>query len=667
MPFAKHGNRVVALVGPYQSGKTSLLESILVLNGAANRRGKGERIVGDQAPEAKAHDMGVEVNVATASFMDDDYTFLDCPGNLELGQEVLSVLAGIDAAVFVVEPESDKLLGLWPIMKVLEQHNIPRFIFVNKIDKAEGSIQDLAQSLQKISSTPLVLRHIPMRDGNEITGYVDLASERAFVYEKAKPSTMVDLPDDEADRVEMARYTMLETLADFDDKLMEELLEDIHPPADEVFTDLKADLAEGLVVPVFMGSALEDHGVFRLMKALRHEAPGIAGTQTRLDVNPSGGVVARVLKTFHTSHAGKLSLARILRGSIKDGDTLDGTRISGMVRLQDDKPQRISAANEGDLVAFGRMDNVHTGDTLGGSDLPELETLSPVYSMALSSDNRSDEVKLATSLQKLHDEDPSLSFEQTEDTHELLIHGQGDVHLKLALERLKSKYGLSVSISRPLVPYKETIRKGKQQHSRYKKQSGGHGQFGDVVIEITPLPLGSGFTFDQKIHGGSVPRQYIPSVEHGIRDYMVRGPLGFNVVDIGVTLLDGKYHAVDSSDMAFQMAGKQAMVEAMPDCSPVLLEPIMNISVFVPSEFTSKINSVISTRRGQILGFDSRAGWEGWDQLDAHMPQSEAHDLIIELRSLTLGAATYTQQFDHLAELTGRLADQVLAQRQAAQ
>jgi elongation factor G len=248
----------------------------------------------------------------------------------------------------------------------------------------------------------------------------------------------------------------------------------------------------------------------------------------------------------------------------------------------------------------------------------------------------------------------------------MLIWGQGEIHLKIATERLKSKYNVEVQVSPRQTAYKETIRKSTQQHSRFKRQTGGHGQFGDVHVEIKPLPRGSGFEFVNKIVGGSVPRQYIPAVEHGAKDYLQRGPLGFPVVDLSVTLFDGQFHAVDSSDMAFKTAGRMAMAEGLPNCAPVLLEPIYQVTVIVPADFTAKIHGLISGRRGQIVGFEPKPGWEGWDEVKCRMPQAELGDLIIELRSLTFGVGSFVWSFDHLQELTGKSAEKVIQERRDA-
>ncbi len=663
--------RVIALVGPQSSGKTSLLESILCQTGALERRSGAARLIGDASPEAKSREMGTEINVASTNFMDDPYTFLDCPGSLELSQEIYGALQLSDAAIVVTESDPDKIIGMAPLLKHLKDLKIPHYVFINKVDKASGSVRDLATALETANSTPVVLRHIPVSKADEVIGYIDLASERTYVYSKQEPSKVVDLPSELESEVAEARYSMLETLADFDEQLMEQLLEDADPSKEEVYRDLTQDVANGLILPVLIGSALNENGVHRLLKTLRHEVPGVEKLHERLDVSPDGGTLAQIIKTYHVPHTGRISLARVVRGQVKEGDTLNGERPSSLVSFFGEKTEKLSLAEAGQIVGLGRMEKTHTGDTLisgkGNSEqLPEIPVLPPVYSIALAAENRNDEVKLVTSLSKITEEDPSLSYEQTTDTHEIILRGQGEVQFQVASDRLKSKYGVNVTTRRPKVPYKETIKKPKKQHSRYKKQSGGHGQFGDVVVEIQPQPPGSGFSFTNKITGGAIPRQYIPSVETGVKEYLNRGPLGFPVVDVAVTLVDGSYHAVDSSDMAFKTAGRLAMSEALPDCRPVLLEPIMHVKVNIPSEYTGQINGLISGRRGQILGFDAREGWPGWDTVEAHMPQSELSDIIIELRSITLGAGTFTYSFDHLSELTGKLAEQVLQKHQQA-
>ncbi len=666
--------RVAAIVGPYLSGKTSLLESLLALTGAVTRKGsaKEANMVGDASAEAKARTMSTELNVASTEYLGERWTFLDCPGSVELTQEAQNALMVADTAVVCCEPDPSKSLTVAPILRFLDDHGIPHMLFINKMDSAESSVKATLEALQEVSNRPLVMREIPIRDGETVSGFVDLASERAFAWKPGNRSALIELPESVKDREAEARQEMLESLADFDDTLLENLLEDTIPPTEEIFDYLAKSLSENQIVPVFFGNAESDNGVKRLMKALRHEAPGVDVTAARLGVDTSIKPIARVFKTLHAGHAGKLSYARVWAGAIADGETIGGSRVGGLSRMTGQKQDKVAKADAGDVVAIGRMDDVATGDVLGTDDGAKggdwVAPLEPLFSLAIHAADRGDEVKLSSGLAKLADEDTSLTYGQNADTGELLLWGQGEVHLLIAADRLRNKFGLDVTTSRPQVPYKETIRKPVSKRSRHKKQSGGHGEFGDVHLDIKPLPRGSGFEFDEKISGGVVPRQYFPAVEAGVKEFMGRGPLGFQVVDVSVTLIDGQAHNVDSSEMAFKKAAGLCMREAMPDAAPVLLEPIFEVDIALPRDFTSGVQRLVSGRRGQILGFDAKAGWEGWDEVKVQLPQSEMHDLVIELRSMTKGVGTFNWRFDHLQELTGKDADNVVnARAEAAQ
>jgi elongation factor G len=654
------------------------MESILWITGAIQRKGSvpAKNTVGDASPEARNRQMSVEANCATTRYLDESFTFLDCPGSIEFLQEALNVLPGVDAAIVVCEPDANKAAMLQPYLKRLADLSIPHALFVNKIDKASGSLREVLGILQEVAPKPLVLRQIPIWENGIVTGFVDLALERAYVYREHAASELVDMTDEVKAREAEARYQMLEKLADYDEHMMEELLSDVVPPRDEVFDGLQRDLQQGLIVPVLFGSSLGDNGIRRLLKMLRHEVPEVSVCNKRLGLASGNDAVVQVLKTYHTMHGGKLSLARVLTGSVKDGATLyrsggGDTRIGGMFAMKGQEQIKLSEAGPGDTVALGRLEDVPTGETLTASKAGTKvkikgETLTPVYGLAVAAADRKDEVKLSTAIAKLRDEDPSLFFDQNAELHQMTLLGQGEMHLRVAVDRMASKYGLKLQTHRPQFPYKETIKKSTTQRGRHKRQTGGHGQFGDVVLEIKPLPRGSGFVFEDRVTGGVVPRNFIPSVEKGVIDYLKEGPLGFPVVDVTVALIDGSYHAVDSSDAAFQTAARIGMTEGMANCAPVLLEPIMHVKIHVPSDSTASVNGVISTRRGKILGFDARPGWQGWDTVEAEIPQSELHDLIVELRSLTQGVGTFEQKFHHLAELTGKLAENVVAERKSA-
>ncbi|MDX2157123.1 MAG: elongation factor G [Hyphomicrobiaceae bacterium] len=668
--------RCIALVGPFMSGKTTLLEAILHRTGTITRQGSiaDGNTVGDASEEARDHGMSVEANIADVEFLGDRYTFVDCPGSIEFQAEANAILAACDAAIVVTEPDHKRVPALQVILKQLEDRGIPRFLFLNKIDSFSTPVREILPMLQPASATPLVLRQIPIWENGIATGFVDLALERAFVYREHAPSEVVDMPATVMDREKDARFAMLEKLADYDDELMEQLLSDIAPPRDRIFDDLKRELKEGLICPVLVGSAANGNGILRLLKALRHEAPFVDQTVRRLKLE-NAATSAVVMKTIHTAHGGKLSLARVLTGHLEEGTSVTGAReterIAGVMSMLGQEARKRGGAVAGDTVALGRLEKIKTGETLttdksGIVQIPIDPPQAPVLGVAIALKDRKDEVKLTTALAKAMEEDTALRLEQSQDTHQMVLWGQGEMHMRVTLERLQRKYGIEAMTSPRQVPYRETIKKPISIRGRHKKQSGGHGQFGDVVLEIAPLPRGEGFKFSERIHGGVVPRQFIPSVEIGVKDYLQTGPLGFPVVDVAGTLTDGSYHTVDSSDMAFRQAGRLAMAEGLPKCAPVLLEPVMHVSIAVPNEATSRVNAMISQRRGQILGFDAREGWTGWDVVEARMPESEIQDLIVELRSATAGVGAFTARFDHLAELTGRHADQVLAASRAA-
>ena len=672
------GPRLVTIVGPFQSGKTSLLEGILARGGALARQGSVREgtTVGDTSPEARGHAMSVEPNVASVDYMGDRMTFFDCPGSVEFVHDMQYALPVCDAAIVVCEADPRKVPALQVILREIEELGVPRILFLNKIDQAGIGLRETLEMLQPASRAPLLLRQIPVWENGVATGFIDLALERAFVYREAAPSTVVEIPAGAIPEEKQARYSMLEKLADYDDELMEQLISDIEPPKDRVFDDLTRELREGHVVPVLMGSATGGHGVTRLLKAVRHEAAAVAATRARLGLDEKGPPLAQVIRTIHTAHGGKLSLARVLRGTFTDGATATNSRggeerIGGLARLMGATSSKVPRAEEGDTIAFARLDELETGDRFcEGKVAPEPSELPspppPTQAFAIHVKDRKDEVRLASALAKLCEEDRALSFVQDAEMSELKLYGQGEMHLRVTSERLADRFGVTIQTQRPAVAYRETIRDAVSVRGRHKKQSGGHGQFGDVVVEVAPLDRGEGFVFSERVHGGSVPKQYFSSVEAGAKDALARGPLGFPVVDVSVTLVDGSYHTVDSSDMAFRAAARIAVDEALAKARPVLLEPILSMTIYVPSDALARASALVSARRGQILGFEPREGWKGWEALRALIPEAEIGDLIVELRSATSGVGAFETKFDHLAELTGRPAEQVIATKQRA-
>ncbi|MBD2490982.1 elongation factor G [Aulosira sp. FACHB-615] len=663
------GSRNVAIVGPYLSGKTTLLESLLFVTGAISRKGsvKDGNTVGDSAAESRDRQMTVEVSAASTDYNGTRFTFIDCPGSVEFAQETYNALMGVDAAIVVCEPIRDRVHTLAPLFKFLDDWEIPHIVFVNKMDRANIHVLETLHALKAVSSRPLVAHQYPIMQGEQLTGFIDMVSEQAYQYHPGAPADQIPFPEHLKAEEHTARAEMLEALANFDDHLLEELLEDIEPPQEEILNDLKMELGADLVVPVFFGVAEQDYGVRPLLEALLREAPEPDSTaERRLKQINSKAPLAQVLKTYYTPQGGKLSLVRIWQGKLTDGIVLNGVRAGGLYRLMGQQQQSVNEAVAGEIIALSRMEGVKTGDILSTetlkTTLSKAEELEPVYALAITPEKRNDEVKLSSAIAKLLEEDPSLAWEQHGDTHEVILWGQGEIHLQVALDRLRRKYNLPMSTHLPQVPYKETIRKPVTSvHGRYKHQSGGHGQFGDVFLDIKPLPRGEGFNFKETIVGGVVPRQYIPGVEVGVREFLAHGPLGFPVVDVAVTLTNGSYHNVDSSEQAFKQAARLAMQTGIPQAQPTLLEPILRVRVTTPSEFTAKVLQLLSGRRGQILGYEGRQDWQGWDNISAYLPQAEMQNFIVELRSLTLGVGSFHWEYDHLQEVPEKLAERVLA------
>jgi elongation factor G len=663
------GPRNVAIIGPYSSGKTTLLESLLYVTQAISRKGRIDdgNTVGDGTPEARDRTMTAEINAASTEYGGIRFNFLDCPGSVELQQEAYNALIGVDAAVVVCEADPGRVLTLSPLFQFLDRWEIPHLIWINKLDRAAAPFAEVLAALKTVSSRPILPQQYPIRQGADLVGFIDLVSEQAYQYHQGAAADPIPLPTSLQAEEQAARMEMLETLADFDDHLLEELLEDIEPPQAEILQDLKQDLGADLIVPVFLGIATQDYGVRPLLDALLREAPDAAVAADRRGLAADADApLVQVLKTYYTPQGGKLSLARVWQGCLEDGMTLNGDRMGGLYRLSGQQQTAIPHAAAGEVVAIARLESAQTGQTLSTQAdpvaLPQAEVFDPVYALAIAPEKRSDEVKLTAALNKLLEEDPSLHWEQHGDTHEVILWGQGDVHLQIALDRLRRKYNLPMGTHLPHVPYKETIRKARQNiHGRYKHQTGGHGQFGDVYLDIQPLERGTGFAFQEKIVGGVVPRQYIPSVETGVREFLTHGPLGFPVVDVGVTLTNGSYHAVDSSDQAFKQAARIAMQTGLPDCEPTLLEPVDAVEISVPNTFTANVLKMVSGRRGQILGYEAKADWSGWDVVLAHIPEAEVQTMILELRSLTLGVGFFRWQYDHLDPVPDKLRDRILA------
>jgi elongation factor G len=659
------GARTIALVGPAGAGKTSLAEALLYAAGAIPRLGSVDAgtSTGDASPEARARGGSTELNLLRFNWAGDEYVLLDTPGSAGFAAEADCALDIADLALVVIPPEPERAPLAEPILRELESRGIPHVLFVNKIDKARGTLDELLEALQPLSAATLVARAMPISKDEEIVGFVDLALDRAFRFRPGKASERIALPAELEKEEQSARFHMLEQLADHDDYLLEQLLNEEEPDRETVFSDLRRETADGVVVPMMFGSAANGHGVRRLLKALRHDTPAADATARRLGLE---GPAVEVFKIVSDSSVGRLALGRVFGAALAEGAELNSssgqtTRAGALFGVHGAGTVRMKRAEPGDIVGIAKADTVLAGERLGEGATPSARKPRPARvancALAVSVRDHKDEVRLSTALNRLTEEDPGLSWEADKETKDTLLRGINDEHLALALDRLKRRYGLEIEARQPSIAIRETVRRGASRRGRHKKQSGGHGQYGDVVIELAPLERGEGFRFEERISGGVVPKQWIPAVEQGVRDAMLKGPLGCKVVDVAVTLVDGSYHSVDSSELAFRAAGRLAMSEALASASPYLLEPIARVTIETPGTATSRITSVLASHRARVLGMTPREGWSRWDTIEALMPEAELPAFQTDLRSLSQGMATYRAEFDHMAEVTGKVAE----------
>ena len=674
-PGRTAATRAIALIGPAGTGKTSLAEALLYAGGAITRQGSVEAgtSVGDASPEARARRGSTEINLLHFDFLGDRFAIVDTPGGVGFAADGLAALPAVDLAIVVVDPDAARAALAEPFLRRIDELGLPHVIFVNKIDGARaGSVREVLDALQPMSRAPLAMRQFPIRDGATVVGYVDVALERAYRYRAGRESECIAIPIELTAREKEERQKLLETLADFDDTLMDALLMDEEPERSLIVADMAADTGRNKVVPVMFGSATTGGGVRRLMKLLRHEAPGPDVAAARVGLAEGGAL--HVFKIANGGAMGRLALGRVLGGALKEGEELliagEPARTGSLFAMQGEKTAKQAEGRPGDIVAVAKVDAARSGMLLGARNARKSGERAVEYpprnaGIAITTRNRQDDVKLSTALHRLCEEDPALEWKQDDATHETLLRGVNDEHLALVVARLQRRYGVEVDTAPPRIAYRESIRKGAVQRGRHKKQSGGHGQYGDCSIEIRPLERGEGFAFEDRITGGVIPKQYIPAVEAGIRDAMNSGPLGFAVVDVAVKLTDGSFHAVDSSELAFRTAGRIAMHEGLAQCAPYLLEPVCKVVIDTPPGTGSKAGSVLSSKRGQILSLGPHPAWERWERIEAMLPEAGLHGLDAELRSLSQGLASYTAAFDHLAELSGKQADEVVKVRAA--
>ncbi|HUF56040.1 MAG TPA: elongation factor G [Thermohalobaculum sp.] len=644
--------RCFAVLGAANTGKSTLVDRMASLEGSPE----------PAAPPGETRTTGFE-------HLGEHWTAIDCPGSTEFLQNSADALLAADAAVICVAPDPDAAVLAAPYLRLVEASGTPAIVFINRIDEAAGRIRDIVAAIQTYATHPLVLRQVPIRDGDSVVGAVDLVSERAWRYREGEPSALVELPPEMTDREQEARADLLEHLSEFDDWLLEELIEDRTPADGPVFAICTRALRENRAIPVLIGSAGHGNGVVRMMKALRHEAPPVTALAERLGghLGLSEPLVAVGFHAERRRHVGKTVFLRALT-PIEPGATVGGQTLGQLALARGDKLEQIDRIDAGAVAAAVKSDHLSAGRifTQTGAHAPAgwWRTNPPMLWRILEPVHERDGVKLPGALAKLAEDDHGMSASQDPETGSARVGAQGTLHLRAILKRLADSFTLEVTDVEPAHVYRETITREATVHYRHKKQTGGSGQFADVRMTLRPNPRGAGFTFDEVVKGGSVPRNHIPAVEAGAREAMARGPLGFPVVDVGVTLTDGQHHSVDSSDMAFKIAGRQGVHQGLAEATPVLLQPFYRVTFHLPSVYTGTLVPIVSAHRGQVLGYDRDAAAEGWDVFRASLPESALGAIVTELRSATQGLGWFEAAFERYEELYGKEADRVVEERQ---
>ncbi|MBP7240916.1 elongation factor G [Amaricoccus sp.] len=641
--------RTLAVLGASNTGKSTLVDRFCTLEGGA--------IQPAAAPG--------EARVAGFAHLGERWQAIDTPGSIEALHVAKAALLAADVAVICVTPDPDAAPLAAPYLHAVAAAGTPALIFVNRIDEATARMRDLVAALQDYAEHPIILRQVPIRDGDRITGAVDLVSERAWSYREGEPSKLIELPAGMIEREHEARESLLESLSEFDDHLLEELIEERVPPSGEVYALCARALAENKVEEALIGSGLHGNGVVRLLKALRHEAPQPEALRARLQQQAglTESPAAVVFAGGYRKHMGRIALLRAF-------ETLPATRplggrAPGQLSPADPREQRhLDEVAEGEIVQAVKADHLAPGRlvTQGAvHDAPGWTAALPaMLHRLIAPSNERDGVKLSGALATLAESDGGLGVAQDPATGGALASLQGPLHLRLVRQRLKDAFGLEVADLDPSPAYRETITKSHDVAYRHKKQTGGAGQFADVKMTIAPTGRGAGFSFAETVKGGAVPRNYIPAVEAGARDAMEKGPLGFPVVDVAVTLTDGQAHAVDSSDMAFRIAGRRGVGEALEAAGPVLLQPIHRARIHAPSIFTGGFGPIVSALHGQPLGFEPDPEARGWEVFEALLPAAALPGLANDVRASTQGVGWFSESFDHYEEMHGKAAERIV-------
>ncbi|BCR04509.1 elongation factor G [Desulfuromonas versatilis] len=670
------------------AGKTSLTEAILFNTGMIDRLGRVDDGTSsmDFEPEEIKRNITISSSLNHCIWQDHTLHLVDTPGYGNFLHETRSCLRILGGAVLIVSAISGVKAQTQKIWEWADEFEVPRIAFVNKMDRERADFLKAVDDMEKNLSTRAVVVNFPIGAEENFRGIIDLVHMKARLFKFDEKGTYdeAEIPEEYQAEAQRLRTMLLEAVADADDELMEKYLESEDLSEADILLGLREGTLTGVFTPVLCGSATANIGVRQLLDFIVHCLPSPLDKGIQIGKNPKTEEFeerqpseeepfsAMVFKTISDPYTGKLTLFRVYSGTLKSDSSVynpnkqASERIGQIYEMEGKKQVPIAMAVAGDIVAVAKLKVTTTGDTLCDAAKPIVYEsplpLKPVISFALRAKSKNDEEKVSTGLHRLMEEDPTLLVARDEETHELILSGMGQVHVEVAVEKLKRKYGVEVELKEPKVPYRETIRGRAKVQGKYKKQSGGRGQYGDTWIEMEPLPRGGGFEFVDKIVGGVIPRQYIPAVEKGIVEAMHHGHLGgFPVVDVRVTLFDGSHHSVDSSEMAFKIAGSMGFKKALEQANPILLEPIMNMEVTVPDDCIGDVIGDLNSRRGKVMGVEPKAGSQ---VIKAQVAMSEVLKYAPELRSMTSDRGLFTMEFSHYEEVPPHMTAKILAERQ---
>ncbi len=674
--------RNVALISHGGAGKTSLAEAMLFDAGAIQRLGSVDAGTAtlDWDPDEQKRQQSINLAIGSLEHDGVRVTLVDTPGYADFQSDVVEALAAVDAAIVVIDASAGVEVGTEQVWNLADERGLPRFVFVNKMDRENANYDATLDQLKARFGPKIAPVYLPIGSAEAFRGYIDVIEEHANVYADGKASE-VPIPPEMEGAEHSRRDALVEAAAEASDELMMKYLEGEEISDEEVGAAVHKGTREGSVVPVFVGSAAKNIGVRELLDMIVKHVPSPAevGSRSTTDgktiaPDPKAPFVAQVFKTTSDPFVGRLTYFRVVAGTLSsqghiyNASRKEEERIGNLLGILGKDQENLPQVGPGDIAAVAKLTSTQAGDTLVADrseavELPGFAFPAPSLQVSIEPESKADLDKLGQALSRLLEEEPSVLVRRQDGTGETVLTAMGDAHVDVIVERLKRKFGASVKTGIPQVPYRETIRRGARIDNKFKRQTGGHGQYGHVVIEFEPLESGSGFEFGDRIVGGVVPKQYIPAVEKGLREALDEGALaGFPIVDIRATLVDGSYHTVDSSEMAFKIAASQALKRAFTDADPILLEPVIEVEVVVPDEYMGDVMGQLTAKRGHVLGMDSK---DGTQHLRAQVPQAEMFHYATELRSITQGRGRFTWNLDHYAEVPHNVAERVISDHQA--